>query len=234
MRNADMSLGEKFWQVNWSLIALVTLISMIGFGMLYSAANGSVDPWASRQVVRFGIGFVLLLTVAVIDVRIWFRYAYVLYFAALILLVAVEFFGISGMGAQRWIDLKVIQLQPSEVMKVALVLALARCFHGMTIEEIARPTSLILPLAITLAPAALVLKQPDLGTAMMLLMGAAAVFFCAGVRMWKFVLVGIAGLSAIPVAWQFLREYQKQRVMTFLNPEIDPLGAGYHMLQSKI
>lgn len=234
LRNAEMSLGEKFWQVNWGLIALVTLISSIGFGMLYSAANGSVDPWASRQLVRFGIGIVLLLTVAVIDIRIWFRYAYALYFVALILLVAVEFVGVSGMGAQRWIDLKVIQLQPSEVMKVALVLALARCFHGMTIEEIARPTSLILPIAITLAPAGLVLKQPDLGTAMMLVMGAAAVFFCAGVRMWKFVLVGVAGLGAIPVVWQFLREYQKQRVMTFLNPEIDPLGAGYHMLQSKI
>ena len=233
-RNSKMSLLEKFWQVNWGLILIVTLISSVGFAMLYSAANGSVDPWASRQMVRFGIGIVLLLVIAVIDIRIWFRYAYVLYFVAFILLVAVEFFGVSGMGAQRWIDLKVIQLQPSEVMKVALVLALARCFHGMTTEDIARPTSLILPIAIVFAPAALVLKQPDLGTAIMLSMGGAAVFFCAGVRLWKFILVGVAGLGAIPVIWQFLREYQKQRVMTFLNPEIGPLGAGYHMLQSKI
>lgn len=234
LRNAEMSLGEKIWQVNWGLVALVTLISAIGIAMLYSAANGNVDPWASRQLVRFGAGIVLLLAVAVVDVRIWFRYAYVLYFVAFILLVAVEFIGVRGMGAQRWIDLEVIQLQPSEVMKVALVLALARCFHGMAMEDIARPTSLILPIAITLAPAALVLKQPDLGTAVMLLMGASAVFFCAGVRLWKFILIGVAGLAAIPVAWQFLREYQKQRVMTFLNPELDPLGAGYHMLQSKI
>lgn len=233
-RNPEMSLFEKFWQVNWGLVLLVTLISSVGFAMLYSAANGSVDPWASRQMARFGIGIVLLLVVAVIDIRIWFRYAYVLYFVALILLVAVEFFGVSGMGAQRWIDLKVIQLQPSEVMKVALVLALARCFHGMATEDIARPISLILPIAIVFAPAALVLKQPDLGTAMMLSMGGAAVFFCSGVRLWKFILVGVVGLGAIPVIWQFLWEYQKQRVLTFLNPEIDPLGAGYHMLQSKI
>lgn len=234
LRNAEMSLGEKFWQVNWGLIFFVTLISAVGFGMLYSAAGGSADPWASRQMMRFGAGIVLLLTLAVIDVRIWFRYAYALYFIALSLVVAVEFFGVSGMGAQRWIDLKVIQLQPSEVMKVALVLALARCFHGMALEDVARPTSLLFPIALAVAPAALVLKQPDLGTAMMLLMVAAAVFFCAGVRLWKFALVGVLGLAAVPVAWQFLRDYQKKRVLTFLNPESDPLGAGYHMLQSKI
>ncbi len=234
MRNNEMSLREKVWQVNWSLIVLAMLISGIGIAMLYSAANGSFDPWASRQAVRFGAGVMLLLVVALIDIRIWFRYAYVIYVVALVLLVAVELFGVSGMGAQRWIDLKVLQLQPSEVMKVALVLALARCFHGMALEDISRPSSLILPIAITLAPVGLVLKQPDLGTAMMLLMGGAAVFFCAGVRLWKFVLVGVAALGAIPVAWQFLREYQRQRVLTFLNPEIDPLGAGYHTLQSKI
>jgi len=234
LRNNEMSLREKVWQINWSLIVLATLISGIGIAMLYSAANGRIDPWASRQLMRFGAGILILLIVAVIDIRIWFRYAYAIYFVALALLVAVEFLGVSGMGAQRWIDLKVIQLQPSEVMKVALVLALARCFHGMALEDISRPTSLILPIAITLAPAALVLKQPDLGTAMMLLMAAAAVFFCAGVRLWKFALVGIAALGSIPIAWQFLREYQRQRVLTFLNPENDPLGAGYHTLQSKI
>ncbi len=234
LRNNEMSLREKIWQINWSLIVLATLISGIGIAMLYSAANGNIDPWASRQLMRFGAGILILLMVAVIDIRIWFRYAYAIYFVALALLVAVEFLGVSGMGAQRWIDLKVIQLQPSEVMKVALVLALARCFHGMALEDISRPTSLVLPIAITLAPAALVLKQPDLGTAMMLLMVAAAVFFCAGVRLWKFAVVGIAALGSIPIAWQFLREYQKQRVLTFLNPENDPLGAGYHTLQSKI
>ena len=234
LRNNEMSLGEKIWQINWGLIALSAAISCIGFAMLYSAANGSFEPWASRQMVRFGAGFILLLVVAVIDVRIWFRYSYAIYFLALVLLVVVEFFGSTGMGAQRWLDLKVIQLQPSEIMKVALVLALARYFHGMAMEEISRPTAMLFPVALVLAPVALVLKQPDLGTAMMLLMAGAAVFFCAGVRLWKFALVGIVALAAIPVGWQFLRDYQKQRLLTFLNPENDPLGAGYHIWQSKI
>ncbi|MEE9195137.1 MAG: FtsW/RodA/SpoVE family cell cycle protein, partial [Alphaproteobacteria bacterium] len=231
--NPEMTLGEKVWQINWSLVLLATLIASIGFAMLYSAANGNMDPWASRQMIRFATGLVLMLGVALVDVRIWFRYAYLLYFGAMMLLVAVEFMGASGMGAQRWIDLKVIQLQPSEVMKVGLVLALARYFHGLTMEEIGRPTYLLVPIFLTLAPAAIVLKQPDLGTAMILLMVGTAVFFCAGVHLWKFAVVGFLGLSAIPIGWQFLHDYQKKRVMTFINPESDPLGAGYHTLQSK-
>jgi rod shape determining protein RodA len=233
-RNPEMSLGDKIWQINWSLVLLATMIAGIGFAMLYSAANGSMEPWASRQMVRFAGGLVLMLGVALVDLRIWFRYAYLFYFVTLALLVAVEIMGTVGMGAQRWIDLKIIQLQPSEIMKVTLVLALARYFHGVSLEDIGRPTYVLVPIALTLVPAALVLKQPDLGTAMMLLMMAVAVFFIAGVRLWKFAAVGALGLAAIPIAWQFLHEYQRKRVLTFLNPENDPLGAGYHILQSKI
>ena len=233
-RSREMHLSDKIWQSNWGMIFVIALISSFGFAMLYSAANGSWDPWASRQVVRFGVGLALLFFVAFIDIRHWFRYAYVVYFLALGLLVAVEVMGSIGMGAQRWIDLKIIKLQPSEVMKVALVLALARYFHTTSMEEIARPHYLVIPLAIIAAPAALVLKQPDLGTTMMLVMAAGAVFFAAGVRIWKFAVVLAAAVAAVPVAWQFLHSYQKQRVLTFLNPENDPLGSGYHILQSKI
>ncbi|WP_299625242.1 rod shape-determining protein RodA [Pelagibius sp.] len=233
-RNPEMTLRQKIWQLNWGLVILLCLIAAVGFAMLYSAANGSVEPWASRQMVRFGLGVVIMFTVALIDVRFWFRYAYLIYLASLALLVAVEVMGSVGMGAQRWIDLGFIRLQPSEVMKVCLVLALARYFHGVSTEEIGRPTYLLLPLALILAPAALVLKQPDLGTAGMLLLAAAAVLFCAGVRWWKFAIVFVGGCAAVPVAWQFLRDYQKARVMTFLNPENDPLGAGYHSLQAMI
>jgi len=233
-RNPEISLAEKFGQINWGLVFVITLIAAIGCAMLYSAAEGSIDPWASRQAVRFGAGLLLMFAVALIDVRIWFRYAYAFYFGALALLGAVEFIGSAGMGAQRWIDLKVIQLQPSEVMKVALVVALARYFHGQGEEELARPTALLVPVALVMAPAALVLKQPDLGTAMMLLMAAAAVFFIAGVRLWMFAVGAVLAGSAVPIAWQFLRDYQRQRVLTFLDPESDPLGAGYHILQSKI
>ena len=191
-RNPEISLAEKFGQINWGLVFVITLIAAIGCAMLYSAAEGSIDPWASRQAVRFGAGLLLMFAVALIDVRIWFRYAYAFYFGALALLGAVEFIGSAGMGAQRWIDLKVIQLQPSEVMKVALVVALARYFHGQGEEALARPTALLVPVALVMAPAALVLKQPDLGTAMMLLMAAAAVFFIAGVRLWMFLMVAVA------------------------------------------
>ncbi|RMD61384.1 MAG: rod shape-determining protein RodA [Alphaproteobacteria bacterium] len=216
------------------MILLTTAIAGVGFAMLYSAANGSFDPWASRQMVRFGIGLVGMLTVALIDIRIWFRHAYGLYLFALAMLGAVEVIGVAGMGAQRWIDLGVIQLQPSEIMKVALVLALARYYHGIAMDEIGRPSLLLVPLAMIFVPAALVLKQPDLGTAVTLIMVGGAVLFCAGVRLWKFALVGALGLGSIPVLWQFLHDYQRQRVLTFLNPESDPLGAGYHILQSKI
>ncbi len=233
-RNPEISLADKIGQINWGLVFVITLIAAVGCAMLYSAAEGSIDPWASRQAVRFGAGLALMFAVALIDVRIWFRYAYGLYFGALLLLGAVEFVGTAGMGAQRWIDLKVIQLQPSEVMKVALVVALARFFHGQGDEELARPTTLVVPLALVTAPAALVLKQPDLGTAMMLLMAAGAVFFVAGARLWMFALAAVMAGAAVPIGWQFLRDYQRQRVLTFLDPESDPLGAGYHILQSKI
>jgi rod shape determining protein RodA len=233
-RNPEIALAEKIGQINWGLVFVITLIAGIGCAMLYSAAEGSIDPWASRQAVRFGIGLLVMFAVAMIDVRIWFRYAYVFYFGALLLLGAVEFVGTAGMGAQRWIDLGVIQLQPSEVMKVALVLALARYFHGQGEEELARPMALLVPVGLVMAPAGLVLKQPDLGTAMMLAMAAAAVFFIAGARLWMFAVGFVAAASAVPIAWQFLRDYQRQRVLTFLNPESDPLGSGYHILQSKI
>lgn len=233
-QSTGMTLGQKIWSINWGMVLLVLLIFAVGFAMLFSAGNGSVNPWASRQAVRFGGGLLLMLTVALIDIRLWFRYSYALYFLALFLLVAVEVMGTVGMGAQRWIDLKVIQLQPSELMKVCLILALARYFNGVSVEDISRPTYLLIPLALIAAPSALVLKQPDLGTTVMLVMAAGAVFFCAGVRLWKFAIVGAAGLAAIPIGWQFLHEYQKARVMTFMNPETDPLGTGYHIMQAMI
>ncbi len=233
-RNPELSLGQKLLQVNWGLVLLIGIIACAGFAMLYSAANGDLNPWATRQMARFAAAFVLMIGCALIDIRIWFRLAYPIYGLALVLLVAVELFGTTGMGAQRWIDLKVMVLQPSEVMKVAMVLVLARHFHGVPIEEIGRLRHLIVPLVLIGAPTALVLKQPDLGTALMLIMVSGAVFFAAGVRAWKFILAGVLTGAAVPVVWNFLHEYQKNRVLTFLNPESDPLGTGYHILQSKI
>ncbi|HMA16154.1 MAG: rod shape-determining protein RodA [Bacteroidota bacterium] len=233
-RNPVMSLRQKVWQLNWGMMLLLGLVAGVGFAMLYSAANGSFHPWASAQMMRFGLGFFIMIAAALIDIRLWLRYAYVIYFGCLALLGAVEVMGDIGMGAQRWIDLGIVRLQPSEMMKVALILALARYFHGLSAEEVGRPVMLLVPTALAFAPAALVMKQPDLGTAGMLLMGGGAVFFAAGVRLWKFALLLVAGLASGPIAWGMLHDYQKDRVLTFLNPENDPLGAGYHTLQAMI
>ena len=233
-RNPELSLGQKFLQVNWGLILLIAVLAGIGCVMLYSAADASMQPWAKRHAIRFAGGLVVLLVVAMFDIRFWFRWSYPIYLVGLLLLVAVEVMGVVGMGAQRWIQVGPLTLQPSEVMKVAIVMALARYFHGMSEEEIVRPTKLIGPLVLVALPTVLVLKQPDLGTSLILIMVSGVLFFAAGVRLWKFGVVAALGAAAVPVAWQFLHDYQKQRVLTFLNPESDPLGAGYHILQSKI
>ena len=229
-----MSLGQKLVQLNWPLVMLICLITGIGIAMLYSAGNGSWEPWAVRQTVRFGVALTLMLAVALVDIRFWVRHAYTIYGLALLLLIAVEIAGSTGMGAQRWINLGFFRLQPSEVMKFALVLGLARYFHGATTEEVGRLGFLVPPVLMMLVPAVLVLRQPDLGTAVMLLFGGTAILFVVGVRLWKFAVVGLLGLAALPVAWSVLRPYQRQRILTFLDPETDPLGAGYHILQSKI
>jgi rod shape determining protein RodA len=231
---SEMTMRQKVWHIHWMFVLLLCATAGIGFAMLYSAAGGNFDPWASRQMIRFSAGLVMLVAVAVIDVRLWLRYAYAIYFLALALLTAVEVGGSVGMGAQRWIDLGVITIQPSEVMKLALVLALARFFHVTRIEDVNRFVYMIPPMVMVVAPAALVLRQPDLGTALMLMMVGGSMFFVAGIRLWKFAAVGVAGIASVPVVWQFLREYQQQRVLTFFNPESDPLGAGYHIIQSKI
>lgn len=234
LHREEMTLGQKFRQIIWSLVLLLTVTAMVGFAMLYSAANGDFDPWAWRQAVRFGVGLVLLVVIALIDVRLLLRWSYIIYAGALAMLVLVEVMGVTGMGAQRWVDLWLFQLQPSEVMKIALVLAMARYFHGLTIVDTRRLRSLLVPVLLMAAPAALVLRQPDLGTAVLLILTSSAVMFAAGVRLRVFIAAGIVAVASVPVGWQFLREYQKQRIYTFLDPENDPLGAGYHILQSKI
>ena len=234
IKPTELSLLDKLRLLNWPFIGIVFLVAAIGYAILYSAGGGSHGPWAWRHSVRFGIGLSAMLVVALIDIRFWFRWAYAIYAAALIGLIAVELTGIVSMGAQRWINLGLFQLQPSEVMKIGLVLALARYFHSAWLEDVARPAFLVVPALMILLPAALVLEQPDLGTAVMLMAGGATLLFIAGVRWWKFALVLGGCLAALPLIWQQLHDYQKQRVMTFLDPERDPLGAGYHIIQSKI
>ncbi|MEX1148245.1 MAG: rod shape-determining protein RodA [Sphingomonadales bacterium] len=228
------SFTTKLSELNWFVVLLITAVASVGFVMLYSVAGGSIEPWALRQMIRFGIGLALMLTVALTNIRFWMGVAYPGYVVALLLLIAVELTGITGMGAQRWIDVGVMRLQPSELMKVTLVLALARYYHGITMREARSIKSLPIPLLMIGLPTGLVLIQPDLGTAVLLLSGGCAILFLAGVRLWVFALGGAAIAAVIPVAWGFLRDYQKSRILTFFNPERDPLGTGYHIIQSKI
>jgi rod shape determining protein RodA len=233
-RGNDLSLGRKLRDVNWGLVLLITLIASVGFATLYSAGSGSIDPWADRQMARFGVGVAIMIIIAITDIRLWMRLSYLFYGVAVVLLVAVDVVGRIGMGAQRWLDLGLFSVQPSEIMKISIVLALARYFHGLSFDEVGRIRWLVAPILMVLLPVGLVMKQPDLGTAMLLLATGGSVFFFTGVRFWKFLLALAGGVGIMPVAWNFLHEYQKKRVLIFLDPEQDPLGAGYHILQSKI
>jgi len=234
-RQPEFTFSQRLWNINWSFVLLIIATAAIGFGMLYSAANGSIDPWASRQMLRFAVGLVVMLVVAVSNIRFWLRYAYAVYGLGLALLLVVEFFGSIGMGAQRWIDLGFMTIQPSELMKIGLILVLARYFYASRVVDVERITHLFLPIALLAGPAFLVLRQPDLGTAILLTATGVAMFFLAGVRIWLFVTAAIAAIAAIFPVWKYvLLDYQKQRLLTFFNPEKDPLGAGYHVLQSKI
>ncbi|MDO8288918.1 MAG: rod shape-determining protein RodA [Parvibaculum sp.] len=230
----DMKISEKLVEFNWGFLLLITAIASIGFAMLYSVADGSFSPWASRQMIRFAAGVGIMIFVAMIDIRFWMSVAYPLYGIALALVTAVDIVGFKGMGAQRWLDLGFIQLQPSEVMKVALLLALARYFHGLALEDVSRIRNLIVPLLMVVVPVGLVVEQPDLGTGILLTISGGTIFFAAGLAWRYFIISGLAVLGAIPIIWERLHDYQRNRVFTFLDPERDPLGAGYHILQSKI
>lgn len=233
-RNQTLSLTEKFFNLSFLYILFIMLLASIGVVMLYSAANGSWNPWALNHLVRFAFGFVLMLALAMTDIRVFMRYAYVFYFGTLVLLIVVEVEGYVGMGAQRWINLGIIKIQPSELMKIALVLALARYFHTSSLQTIESIRGIIPPALMTLFPAFLVVIQPDLGTALMLMFTAGMIFFVVGVQIWKFAIVILGGSVSLPIVWHFLHDYQQNRVLTFLDPERDPLGAGYHIIQSKI
>lgn len=231
----ELRFAGKLRALNWSVVVLVSIICCIGFALLYSVAGGSLEPWAGRQIVRFGIGIVLLLAVAVVHIRTWYQLAYPIYGVTLLLLVATEFLGRMGKGAERWIDIGPLQLQPSELMKLALILALSRFLHGVLLDDVSRPSRLFPALLLILVPAGLVLMQPNLGTATILIVGGCGLIFLAGLS-WKIIVPVIAiGLAIIPIGWEFaLKDYQKERVQTFLDPDSDPLGAGYNITQSKI
>jgi rod shape determining protein RodA len=231
---APPGFGEKIWRINWGLVLVLSAIAGIGVLALYSAAGGRFEPWASRHAMRYGAALSLGLVVSLVHPKVWLSLAWPIYIVSMLLLVAVDVAGKIGMGAQRWLVLGPLQIQPSEIAKVAVIMLLARYYHGLSREQAGRLIYTVPPLLIILAPVGLVMVQPDLGTAMMVLMGGAALLFVAGVRLWMFLGAAVAAVGCLPFAWSFMHEYQRKRVLTFLDPDRDPLGAGYHITQSKI
>lgn len=230
-----LSVAEKLLEVNWGLVLLITLIALAGIAMLYSVAGGHFQPWALRQLGHFTLGLMVLLVAAMIDIRVWMSLAYPAYAVALLLLIAVDLFGHVGLGAQRWISIGPLDLQPSELMKIALVLALARFLHGKSVEDVSKPVPLAIGLAMIALPAMFVFLQPNLGTTLIIIMDGCALLFLAGLSWWWIGPTLGAISAAIPLAWGFvLHDYQKARVETFLDPASDALGKGWNITQAKI
>lgn len=232
---------RKILYLNWPLIVLLSTICGVGFMMLYSVAGGSFSPWAEPQMKRFAMGMVAMFIVAMVPIWFWRNMAAVAYLVSLLLLVAVELFGEVGMGAQRWINLGFMRLQPSELMKITVILLIAAYYDWLDVRKVSHPFWVLVPVLLILLPVGLVLRQPDLGTAILLITGGGIVMFAAGVSLWYFAGV-IGSVIGIVVAvfksrgtdWQLLKNYQYGRIDTFLDPSRDPLGGGYHITQSKI
>ncbi|WP_299646033.1 rod shape-determining protein RodA [uncultured Jannaschia sp.] len=231
---------QKVLAMNWALVLLITAVAAIGFLVLYSVAGGDWR-WAEPQMQRFCLGLALMFLVGMVPIWFWRNVSALFYAFTLVLLVAVELIGSTGGGAQRWIELGFMRLQPSELMKVTLVMMLAAYYDWLPATKVSRPQWVIVPLAIILIPTFLVLKQPDLGTSILLVAGGGAVMFLAGVHWAYFATVIAAGVGLVTAVlqsrgtpWQLIKDYQFRRIDTFLDPDSDPLGAGYHITQSKI
>ena len=232
---------RKVLFINWGLIVLIIGAALSGFVMLISVAGGSLDPWASAQIQRFSIGLLAMFIIAMTPIWIWRNLSVPIYIVALLLLLLVEFLGSTGMGAQRWINLGFINLQPSEVAKVALIMLMAAYYDWLPTDKVSKPLWVLVPVIFISLPVLLVLQQPDLGTSILLLISGVIVMFLAGVH-WVYFGTVIALTSGFVIAlfksrgteWQLLQDYQFLRIDTFLDPDKDPLGAGYHITQSKI
>ena len=231
LREGGFAFGQG---LNWGLILTVFLLGLVGVGTLYSAAGGSFEPWAWRHALRLIVGLFLMLVVAALDVRVLYNGAYLVFGALLLLLLSVQLFGDVTMGAKRWIDLGIVTVQPSEFIRLGVILALARFYQSIHQDVVSHFQNLFVPALVILVPVMLIINQPDLGTTIMLAVSGVGVLFLAGLN-WRYFAAGAVGIVAtVPLVWQRLFDYQKERVLVFINPERDPLGAGYHIIQSKI
>jgi rod shape determining protein RodA len=232
--HSRFSLPERIAEMHWLMMTVTLLLCAIGIMMMVSAGAGGWTEYARPQAIRLALGVSLMCVLALMPMEWLYRSAYAVYVLGVAVLVAVDIIGHTGMGAQRWLRLFGMNLQPSEFMKLAVILALARYYHGRHAEDIGRFVFLLPPLLMLAVPAALILRQPNLGTTTIMLCIGGMLCFTAGVKLRYFIGAGLSALAAAPVVWHFLHDYQKRRVLTFLDPSEDPLGAGYNILQSMI
>ena len=230
----NLSFREKLLSLDFFLIFLILLLGIISIFAMYSTEQGNFNYYTKSHLYRFCIFFIVFLTVSFFNIKFLFKSSYLFYFIILILLIAVDLFGITASGSKRWLNLFFINLQPSELMKIALIVFLARYYYKIPSENISNIKYIIIPFFALLVPVTLVITQPDLGTATLIAISGMAVIWMAGFRMKYFLYSFIIFICSAPVAISFLKPYQKSRILTFLNPESDPLGAGYQLIQSKI
>lgn len=213
------------------IIYSITFFSLI---ILYSIGSGKIFPWCFNQFCKLILGSMVLIFASSIKIIFWRKYTYIFYISSLILLICVAILGKVSMGAQRWINFYFFNFQPSELMRISVVLVMAKYFSEYHVDEIRKTRTLFIPFVLVVIPVCLVLLQPDLGTAMLLVLVFSSILFVCGVQIWKFVIAIIAVAISTPILWHMLHEYQRQRILMFLSPEMDPSGAGYHIIQSKI
>lgn len=234
LREGSFGFASKILSLNWLFILCVCALAAVGYAALYSAAGGAPKPYANGQLLRFCAALLMMLGLAMVDIRIIAKTSWPTYAIGVILLLVVMKFGHTGLGAKRWMSLGGVEIQPSELMKLFLVMALAKYFSRANFEQVGNPLFLIIPALVILLPVGLILKEPNLGTAVITALIGASVLAAAGVRWWKFAILLLIIAVAAPVLYHHLHDYQRARIITFLNPGSDPLGAGYNIIQSKI
>lgn len=232
-------LSVKLGEIDWRVVGLICVIAGVGAAMLYSIAGGQWRPWAATHLIRFAFMLVVMLTLSLVHLKWWFRAAYPLYFLVLFLVLLIEFTPLgyepAGAGAKNWLNLGFTRIQPAEFMKIGLVLALARWYHSHSAQEARLSWKLVFPAAMIGVPFLLIAKQPDLGSAMVVGLTGAVIMFLAGLSLRIIAVLGAAAVAFVPPFVMFgMHEYQRNRVLTFLNPEADPAGTGYNIIQSKI
>ena len=231
---SHLSLTDKIFSLDLIMFFCILILGIISFFAMYSTDGGEFAYHTKSHIVRFFVFFILFITVSFIKINFWYTWSIPIYIGILSLLILVKFFGLTSSGSQRWLDLYFLNLQPSELMKISLILFLSKYYHRISSADVNRTKFLLTPIVALVIPVILVVTQPDLGTAFLIGAGGAVVIWLAGVQMKFFAYLGVVFLSVTPVAIAFLKPYQKSRILTFLDPSRDPLGAGYQITQSKI